>query len=674
VQLPVSLYCFSLYYTVNSTLDPGVPNGSVEKLTLRIHFDSSTTAEEVPFSKYFPAPAAKRVEILECTLRDGSYAVDFKFTERDTEVLAGVLGRLGFRWIEVGHGLGLGAALAGKGTMPATDERLIESAKRAAPSAMIGSFFIPGIGTREQLRSAHSAGLDFVRIGYNATEIEEAYPYLEFARELGLIPCLNFMKTYGVTAKEFGEKAFGGEKAGAEAVYCVDSAGSMFPDDVRGYISEARQRCQCALGFHGHSNLQFAVANGVEAFRCGARLIDSTLYGLGRSSGNVPTEVAVAVFHRLGVETGIDLYEVMDAAEEFLEPLMSQIQLYDMMAVSMGYSQFHSSFLPKVVAAARKHGVDLRRLVIAMGELDPVNLDENTLERVAGNLPKRKTMRSHGGLTSFRASGIFEHSISSSLASVKSLVEGIVVTCAKRRARAVLELAAADSPSESFVLADLVLAEESIVLGRVTYGSFEILEQVLALSKSDVSVYLVDLDSGAWGTELPPYIKEMIGGERIIPIRSRSLLANYLDEVMITAAQRYGGFCLMVYGNPDSAMLKTWSQNFKNVVVRGDVPADAPSNCWRIEDFSDRMHFDLGVSVALLLCPPSNADTMSIDQLTHADGAVLTAGYFPRLEQDLPNRSVVRLDAKDAYRGQMARWAGIANLLKSAEDRIVAIQ
>src|SRR5271156_3469961 len=81
--------------------------------------------------------SGRRVEILECTLRDGNYAVDFKFTENDTAVLAGVLGRLGFRWIEVGHGLGLGAAKAGKGTMPSSDERLIEAAKRSAPNALI---------------------------------------------------------------------------------------------------------------------------------------------------------------------------------------------------------------------------------------------------------------------------------------------------------------------------------------------------------------------------------------------------------------------------------------------------------------------------------------------------------------------------------------------------------
>jgi hypothetical protein len=130
----------------------------------------------------------------------------------------------------------------------------------------------------------------------------------------------------------------------------------------------------------------------------------------------------------------------------------------------------------------------------------------------------------------------------------------------------------------------------------------------------------------------------------------------------------------MVYGSPDATLLKSCSESFKNVVVRGQLPEQVPPNCWRIEDFSDRMHFDLGITVALLLCPPSSADAQSIDQITRADGTLLTAGYFPRLERDLPNRSVVRLDPNDAYRGQMARWAGIANLLKSVEGRSVGIQ
>jgi 4-hydroxy 2-oxovalerate aldolase len=618
--------------------------------------------------------SGERVTILECTLRDGSYAVDFKFTENDTAILAGVLGRLGFRWIEVGHGVGLGAAKAGKGTMPTTDERLIEAAKRAAPDAQIGCFFIPGIGTADQLKSARAAGLDFVRIGYNAPEIEAAYPYLGLAKELGLKPCLNFMKTYGISAAAFAEKAKEGAEAGADIIYCVDSAGGMFPEDVRNYLSAARDRCSCDLGFHGHSNLQFAVANSVEAVRCGASFIDTTLYGLGRSAGNVPTEIAVAVFNNLGIETGIDLFDVMDAAEEFMGPLMSQMQLYDMMAVAMGCSQFHSAFLPKVAAAAHKHGVELRRLVVAMGKLDPVNLDEENLHHVAASLPKVTGSKAREMLTSFTVPGISAHSISSSLAAVQSLVDGMIVTCAKRRARPVLELVASESHSPLLVLADLVLAEGPVVLGRVVYGSFEMLEQVLRMTGNSVPLFLSDRDGGPWAADWPAFLKEIVGAERILPVRSKRLFASYMEDVLTTTAQRYGDFCMMIYGSPSRALLQHCCETFSNVVVHGNLPAAAPENSWQMTDFSDRMHFDLGIGVALLLCPPSAADSASIDQLLLPEGVVITAGHYPRFEMDVPGRAILRLDPNHAYRGQMERWVAISNLMKSAQPSPVAMQ
>ena len=618
--------------------------------------------------------SGERVEILECTLRDGSYAVDFKFTENDTAILAGVLGRLGFRWIEVGHGIGLGASKAGKGAMPATDERLIEAAKRAAPHAQIGCFFIPGIGTADQLRSARAAGLDFVRIGYHAPEIEDAYPYLELAKELGLAPCLNFMKTYGISAGAFGEKAREGEAAGADIIYCVDSAGSMFPDDVHQYLSAARNRCSCKLGFHGHSNLHFAVANSLEAVRCGATFIDTTLYGLGRSAGNVPTEIAIAVFQNLGIETGIDLFDVMDAAEEFIGPLMSQMQLYDMMSVAMGFSQFHSSFLPKVAAAARKHDIEPRRLVVAMGKLDPVNLDDDNLNRVARNLPKAKRAKVREMLTSFTVPGISAHSISSSLSAVQSLVDGMIVTCAKRRARPVLELVASESHSSELILADLVLAEGPLVLGRVVYGSFEMLEQILRMTGNRVPLFLNDKDGGAWAARWPASLEEIVDAERILPVRSKHLFASYVEDVVVTTAQRYGDFCMMIYGNPNRALVQHCCEIFSNVVVHGNLPEGAPENCWQMADFSDRMHFDLGIGVALLLCQPGAADSASIDQLLLAEGVVITAGHFPRFEMDIQGRAILRLDPSQAYRGQMDRWVAISNLMKSAQPSALAVQ
>jgi hypothetical protein len=109
-------------------------------------------------------------------------------------------------------------------------------------------------------------------------------------------------------------------------------------------------------------------------------------------------------------------------------------------------------------------------------------------------------------------------------------------------------------------------------------------------------------------------------------------------------------------------------------VVHGDLPAGAPENCWQMTDFSDRMHFDLGIGVALLLCPPGAADAASIDQLLLPEGIVITAGHFPRFEMDLPGRAILRLDPNHAYRGQMDRWVAISNLMKSAQPSPLAMQ
>src|SRR5436305_5082202 len=85
-------------------------------------------------------------DILEVTLREGSYLNEFQFTAEDTANIAAALEGIGFRWIEIGHGLGLNASQAGKGLAAASDEQYMDAASQALKSAKWGMFFIPGIG------------------------------------------------------------------------------------------------------------------------------------------------------------------------------------------------------------------------------------------------------------------------------------------------------------------------------------------------------------------------------------------------------------------------------------------------------------------------------------------------------------------------------------------------
>ena len=87
--------------------------------------------------------------ILEVTLRDGSYLIDFQFTAEDTANIAAALEGIGFRWIEIGHGLGLNASHSGKGTAAATDEEYLDAASQALQHTKWGMFFIPGSVTKK---------------------------------------------------------------------------------------------------------------------------------------------------------------------------------------------------------------------------------------------------------------------------------------------------------------------------------------------------------------------------------------------------------------------------------------------------------------------------------------------------------------------------------------------
>src|SRR5262245_17225042 len=134
--------------------------------------------------------------ILDCTIRDGSYVVDFQFTAEDTAVIAAGLERAGVEWIEIGHGLGLNASQAGKGASADSDDDYLRACANTLTRANWGTFFIPGVGRSVDLDRAAGFGMKFVRIGANAPEIAATEPFVHQARKLGLHVSVNLMKSY----------------------------------------------------------------------------------------------------------------------------------------------------------------------------------------------------------------------------------------------------------------------------------------------------------------------------------------------------------------------------------------------------------------------------------------------------------------------------------------------
>jgi 4-hydroxy 2-oxovalerate aldolase len=432
----------------------------------------------------FPQP-----EILEVTLRDGSYLVDFQFTADDTTLIASALDSAGFRWIEVGHGLGLGATALGKGVAACSDVEYMQAAAQAVQHGRWGMFFIPGIGREEDLRIAAAHLMGFVRIGTNTTEIAAAQPFIELAKELGMAVSYNAMKSYAVPPGEFARCCRLAANWGADIVCLVDSAGGMYPEDVAAYLNAARDACGARLGFHGHDNLALAMANTIRALDCGATLVDSSLQGIGRSAGNTITEVLVAIMQRRGLLPDFNLNTVTDLGQALIQPALRRRGM-DPMAVISGAARFHSSFTPKLQAYARQYRVDVRDLIVSLCEHDQVDAPDGLLHELSQQIAAQKLPRL---LRTRVFSG--NHSPPSELAdSLEQLVREIHAAAVKAGKFSAVNIVSVDEPSEFTRVSANVYHSPTHVIGSVAVAFNASVDKLLNSLEGRVDVVLFDID------------------------------------------------------------------------------------------------------------------------------------------------------------------------------------
>lgn len=326
------------------------------------------------------------IKLLDTTLRDGSYVIDFQFTPKDTAVIGGALDAADIDFIEVGHGLGLGAGSKPHMKSPAKDEKYLEAAANAIKKNAWGMFFIPGIGTLEDIDLAAEFGMKFIRIGTDVDHSETAAPYIERAKKYGMYVAANFMKTYALDFKGVGERAALSHKFGADIVCIVDSAGGMFPKDVEDYYKAIRDQSSVAVGFHGHNNLGLGMANTLRAVEIGCDVVDTSVRGMGRSAGNAITEMFLFSMDRMGIPLRTDVQQVLQIAEEFIDPLLKNYQQVNSIGIVSGYAQFHSSFMGKISQYADLYQVDPKRLIINVSRKDKIKVTDKLVEEEAQKL------------------------------------------------------------------------------------------------------------------------------------------------------------------------------------------------------------------------------------------------------------------------------------------------
>lgn len=327
------------------------------------------------------------MKILDTTIRDGSYAVDFKFTCKDVKNICSRLEKLNIEYIEIGHGQGLNASSNEHGFALHTDEEYLKAAKSVLSKSKIGFFCIPGIARLQDLDKARYGGCDFVRIGVNADTPEKAKVFIEHSKQIGLQVMVNFMKTYIVTPDDFAKNTKWACEQGAECVYIVDSAGSMLPNELKSYYDATREICDVKLGFHGHNNLGLAVSNSVYCADLGFDMIDTSMQGLGRSLGNASTEMTIMTLKRKGYNIEIDIPRLLEYGYISLRDIADE-KIQNPLDLICGYAGFHSSYIKDIYRCCNEKEVDPLRLILAYSRVNQKDMDYGKLCEIADELPR----------------------------------------------------------------------------------------------------------------------------------------------------------------------------------------------------------------------------------------------------------------------------------------------
>lgn len=331
-----------------------------------------------------------RLLVTDITLRDGNHAVAHQLNKQQLAEYAAAADAAGLAIVEVGHGNGIGASSLQVGESLVSDAEMLATVREALKHARMSIHVIPGFATiKKDLRPAIEAGVDVIRVASHCTEADITERHITFAREMGKEVYGVLMMSHMASREILLEEARKMELYGAEGVVLMDSAGAYLPSDVRNKVGHLAEGLSIPVGFHAHNNLGLAVGNTVVAADSGASIVDGAACGFGAGAGNAQLEAMVAVLGKLGYDTGIDLYRMLDAADLAEQKLVERMPRARSTSIVSGLSGVFSGFSKPVDRVAEEYGVDPRDVFFELGRRGVVAGQEDIIIEVARSLAER---------------------------------------------------------------------------------------------------------------------------------------------------------------------------------------------------------------------------------------------------------------------------------------------
>ena len=242
----------------------------------------------------------KKINLIECTLRDGGYYNNWDFDRRLVQNYINSLNSIGIKYIEMGFRSFQSKDF--KGPNWYTTDSYIKSfkiPKKIKIGVMVNAYEI--ISHKNNLKkttdklfvSKKHSRVDFVRLACHYNELQKTLEVAKILIKKGYQTAVNLMQITERSNKEILDAGKLAREAKINILYFADSLGSMNNKHIENVVQTLNKNWKGDLGIHTHNNLGLALSNTVVAIKEGVNWVDSTVMGMGRGAGNAQTEYLI---------------------------------------------------------------------------------------------------------------------------------------------------------------------------------------------------------------------------------------------------------------------------------------------------------------------------------------------------------------------------------------------
>jgi 4-hydroxy-2-oxovalerate/4-hydroxy-2-oxohexanoate aldolase len=230
-----------------------------------------------------------------------------------------------------------------------------------------------------------------VHVATHCTEADTSPQHIAYARKLGMDTTGFLMMAHLNSPEGHGEagQADGGLRRADDLHHRFGRLHAARTRDRRGRRLREVLQPETEIGFHGHHNLGLGISNSIAAIAAGASRIDGSVAGPGRRRGQHAAGGPPAVCERMGIETGVDLFKLMDVAEDVIVPMMEHMVRIDRESLTLGLRACTPPSCCTPSAPAR-FGVPARDILVELGRRKMIAGQEDMIEDTAMTMAKER--------------------------------------------------------------------------------------------------------------------------------------------------------------------------------------------------------------------------------------------------------------------------------------------